>query len=87
MCLQSANDEDLPVGLEPEYLVVLTLWDNHAHSFDFVEGTYLYIQNVKSKKDSYGRFEYSIHGDPVYPNKRLVSMKTRLDEELSPLLR
>ena len=79
--------DDLPKNIDPEYLVALTLWDNHAHAFEIPEGSYLYLQNVQSKVDASGRFEYAIHGDPVYPSKRLVHLRTRVDDDLTPLLK
>jgi hypothetical protein len=87
LCLESCSIEEFPPNIDPEYLVVLTLWDNHAHAFEIVEGSYLYLQNVQSKIDSSGRYEYAIHGDPVYPTKRLVHFVTRFDAELAPLLK
>lgn len=85
MCLEAGDIEELP-NIAPEYMIVLTLWDNHAKAFDIPVGSYLCLQNVQSKKDSTGRFEYAIHGDPVYPKKRLVHFRNTFDPDLKPLL-
>lgn len=73
--------------IDPEYLIVITFWDNHAQDAKSINpGSYLKIINGRSKVDSSGRIEIGVHGDQVFRNKIQVYEMGINDPEIADLL-
>jgi hypothetical protein len=73
--LDSVNEklDECNPNVAPQYLVVLTLWDNNAN-VDLPIGSYIFLRNAHSKIDANDRLEISLHGDPKYHSKQNIRL-------------
>ncbi|CAG8535008.1 1197_t:CDS:10 [Dentiscutata erythropus] len=98
--LLSNNDYvwNLPNGLDARNIFQITLWDEHVvNSENFEAGMYVYLQNIRTKYNSFNHFQGVIHGDPETRRTRvmkadrnsfdvgeLIKRKERFMQKISP---
>ncbi|KAF0359584.1 telomere-binding alpha subunit central domain protein [Gigaspora margarita] len=72
---------NLPNELGACNIFQVSLWDEHmTDSQDFKVGMYLYLQNIRTKYNSFNHFQGVIHGDPETRRTRVIQVDVELPD-------